>query len=416
LSGFMRLKGWFCLEQYTISDVCQEWMDRLFAQIASYAGRIGGTEPADYAPFRAEVLLPSLRAAPAPLHMPLEIVAMLAFMRETEAAMLRKHGYWLWDMRRGAQAFRQEVLERVQYMSEHVDQAAALAADQAGWVQAALERLHDLVFSNGTPDLMDLYRYVWWHAYSAAPWMEAERIRLEQRAMQHGKERPVATALLHHAMMRSDESEAMRWLSELDRREWASALTPYFSLFAEQAPDRHAAWLRKLKTYTVHTVSAYSPFEMWYASEWRKAAVRGGEALRAEALETLSDLLPMSGSAYERLLVETEAWERWVDYCLYSGFHPLQADKEAVKTIQKQNPELLLPLYHAGIEKFVALKNRESYRYAARLLGKLAKLYKKLKRLDDWHEYMRRFTIKYARLRALQEEIRKRKDIPGHIS
>ncbi len=83
-----------------------------------------------------------------------------------------------------------------------------------------------------------------------------------------------------------------------------------------------------------------------------------------------------------------------------------------LQSVEKQNPALVLPLYHQAVERCIAGKNRTAYKSATKLLKKLNNLYKKLDRLNDWEDYIYRLAVKYSRLRALQEELRKGKWIP----
>jgi sulfur transfer protein SufE len=55
------------------------------------------------------------------------------------------------------------------------------------------------------------------------------------------------------------------------------------------------------------------------------------------------------------------------------------------------------------------VKNREHYKEAVRKLKKLRMLYKKLKRLSEWEEFLDILMTRTKRLRAFHEECRKGK-------
>ncbi|MEC0213863.1 hypothetical protein P4H70_33625, partial [Paenibacillus ehimensis] len=91
---------------------------------------------------------------------------------------------------------------------------------------------------------------------------------------------------------------------------------------------------------------------------------------------------------------------------------PLDLYSLDLQTVEKHDPSLMLPLFHQAVERCIAEKNRTAYKNAVRLLKKLHTLYKKLNRSNDWDDFIYRLAMKYSRLRALQEELRKGKWIP----
>lgn len=110
---------------------------------------------------------------------------------------------------------------------------------------------------------------------------------------------------------------------------------------------------------------------------------------------------------YTRYLVQTERDKEWASYHLAAKDIPTDIDKEQLKTIEGRNLAVLLPLYHHGVEHCVQMKNRRDYKLAVRLLKKLAMYYKRTKQVEQWQWFIADFSKRYARYRALQEELKK---------
>ncbi|GMK37259.1 hypothetical protein PCCS19_03120 [Paenibacillus sp. CCS19] len=122
---------------------------------------------------------------------------------------------------------------------------------------------------------------------------------------------------------------------------------------------------------------------------------------------TLQAMLPFSRSVYEDALAALGRWDRWIDLQMCMGQDPLSFRATALKPIEKEAPELLLPFYHQAVERYVLQKNRDGYKSAVKLLKRLAKLYARLKKGERWEQFIDMFASRNSRLRALQEELRK---------
>lgn len=122
---------------------------------------------------------------------------------------------------------------------------------------------------------------------------------------------------------------------------------------------------------------------------------------------TLQEMLPFSRTVYEDALAAHGRWDRWIDLQMCMGQDPLSFRVTALKPIEKEAPELLLPFYHQAVERYVLQKNRDGYKAAVKLLKRLAKLYARLKKSERWEQFIDVFASRNSRLRALQEELRK---------
>ncbi|WP_148296154.1 hypothetical protein [Mesobacillus boroniphilus] len=118
----------------------------------------------------------------------------------------------------------------------------------------------------------------------------------------------------------------------------------------------------------------------------------------------LAQAMPYSFYEYEDSLFEKNQYEQWGELQSYFGFEYNSISSERIKILQKEAPEVLIPLYHQMIGDLVEMKNRSSYKQAARLLKKLRTVYKKLKRVPEWEEFFGKLLVRTKRLRAFHEE------------
>ncbi|SFB53634.1 Uncharacterized conserved protein, contains Zn finger domain [Cohnella sp. OV330] len=179
-------------------------------------------------------------------------------------------------------------------------------------------------------------------------------------------------------------------LGELARREEWQRLLRWLT---ELGPLMSGRRLRELETY---------------AGLWDAVVAKLPEA-EPRMWETLESLLPSSQSIYESRLLAAGRYEEWIDIQLSFGREPLDYRATELAPLEKEAPHALLPFYHQAVERYVAMKNRASYKSAVKLLKRLAKLYKKMKREERWIEFYELFELRHSRLRALQEELRKGK-------
>ncbi|CAM4350242.1 hypothetical protein L1N85_24670 [Paenibacillus alkaliterrae] len=154
--------------------------------------------------------------------------------------------------------------------------------------------------------------------------------------------------------------------------------------------------------------SQYGHMPINYSHYWDALLQKFPQA-EGKMWETIVGLLPYSKFLYEEKLLAYGKWQKWMDYQLSTGSEPLDYRVTVFSPIEKHAPELLLPYYHQAVERYVLLKNRDSYKLAVKLLKRLAKLYKKVKKEAVWDTFLNAFASRNSRLRALQEELRKGK-------
>jgi len=145
-----------------------------------------------------------------------------------------------------------------------------------------------------------------------------------------------------------------------------------------------------------------------YALYWEKA-VEELPGAEPQMWDTLVEMLPSSRDIYDEKLLAYSKWQEWMDYQLSAGREPAMFRVTKLQPLEKHAPETLLPFYHQAVERYIAEKNRSSYKAAVKLLKRLQKLYKKMKQEERWQSFLHGFTVRHSRLRALQEELRKGK-------
>lgn len=216
--------------------------------------------------------------------------------------------------------------------------------------------------------------------------------------------RALAMSWLAFAMGR--DADAFACLHEADENgtiEAAFLLALLEDVEDDGPPERLSAWLEASAPY----LRSRRPQELQaYAAYWEALLERMPDA-ETRMWDTLAGMLPYTESVYGEMLFARGRYRQWIDYQLSVGTDPLSLRARDLQPIEKEAPELLLPFYHQGAERLIALRNRDGYKRAVKLMKRLAKLYKKLKQEQRWTDYLEVFTARHSRLRALQEEMRK---------
>lgn len=253
-------------------------------------------------------------------------------------------------------------------------------------------------------EAIHLYNLLWTKLFRKADWHK-EELKLLQNEKRTG---PVVIATIHQHIMLKEDAEAIELLHFINENSspllifWLETLTagkewkrmgPYVEIFISLAKkymttlEDHYAKM-DFSRVAIRTIGAY-------ANETGKHDVY-------EKLLVLT--LPYSYRVYDEYLFDSNQFEKWSDLQAIIGFDLQAISKEKVRILQKEYPEILLPLYHQSIQQHIDMKNRGNYREAVKQLKKLRTLYKKLKRQDDWTEFTKILLERTKRLRAFQQE------------
>lgn len=278
---------------------------------------------------------------------------------------------------------------------------------------AFLEKIKDESTGLTIPDSasgyerIDLYRLLWEKLFKNAGWRDDERARLE--AFGDGK-RDISEeiALIHQLILAKQDLEAMKRFSGLSvgslpfmfywldgfraAREW-NRMAPFIEYLVQQLRN----YLKHLGEY--YTCKKFTRYALKLVGAYTREIGRGELYDRA-----LAQSMPYSFYEYEDSLFEKRQYEQWSELYSYFGFEYNSISNERIKILQKEAPEVLIPLYHQMVGDLVEMKNRSSYKQAARLLKKLRTVYKKLKRIPEWEAFFDKLLIRTKRLRAFHEE------------
>jgi hypothetical protein len=255
-------------------------------------------------------------------------------------------------------------------------------------------------------DWLYVYRYLW-SRVPVPEWREKEAARLD--ALLSGGEltprRHMALTLARahfDVLMGTERGRLPKRLEQLTVTRPGD-----FFLYLQEAheagdAERLLLWLRWLKP----AMGTASHDDFRTLCQYWTDAVKHLES-DAEWVEVMESLLPRSYYYYTAYLLQTQRYRQWVDLQLANRISPLNLYAAELKAVEKQDPALLLPLYTQAVERAVLEKNRTSYKTAVKLLKKLQAYYKQLGREADWNRYIHRLAVKFARLRAFQEELKR---------
>lgn len=120
----------------------------------------------------------------------------------------------------------------------------------------------------------------------------------------------------------------------------ASVLGFFDMLHSGQQWDRLARWLPEIGPLLgSHRNEHLSSYQYYWDAVIEHLP---GEAERMWS--SLADMLPYSKDIYQNALITHGRWREWIDYQLSTGREPLELRVSELAPIEKNAPELLLPL------------------------------------------------------------------------
>jgi hypothetical protein len=253
----------------------------------------------------------------------------------------------------------------------------------------------------------NLYRMLWSGLFKQNSWREEERERLE--AFGEGKRTLAENIALAHQyyLARRDRdlfdvlkkldgtplSFLFYWLEDLGRQGDNARLGSYIEYMAGQI---------RLALAGMHNHQQARDFTRLALRTAAPYFRNGGREELYEKL--LNAALPYSYIEYEDFLFEKGSYEKWGELYTYTSFEYFTVPNDKVKVLQKEAPEVLLPILHQAADGLISQKNRSAYKQAVRLLKKLRAAYKKLKRTPEWDAYFDKLLERTKRLRAFHAE------------
>ncbi|SFB04319.1 hypothetical protein SAMN04488577_3230 [Bacillus sp. cl95] len=285
-----------------------------------------------------------------------------------------------------------------------------------------LPRLKDDAFSLLTAcrtlpyERIYLYRLLWTKLFKNRPWREEESARIRD-FLQEQEDGGDTTALLisqiHINVLLQEDELAISVADSIENKTIVPYLPYWIDLLTEQKEWTRVALyidllMAKIKAY-------FSVLHSYAASEFTRIALRSiapyfKENGRTDMYEkALVQTLPYSYREYEYFLFDQQQYEKWGELNAFIGFQLSEMPKDRLKVVEKEQPQVVLALYHQSVQSHLDMKNRQSYKAAVRHLKKLRTLYKKLKQQDEWQVFFDRLLEKTKRLRAFHEECRRSK-------
>lgn len=259
-------------------------------------------------------------------------------------------------------------------------------------------------------DRVHLYCLLWTRLFKKKNWREEQLI---QHLKDYDRSLPMTVAIIHLHMLLKNDDEAITLI-----KSYGEQITPYFFYWMDLLTE-NKEWLRT-EPYLIEFITRIRGFladegDYYACRDFTRMVLQTvlpfcAETGRTELFEkALYEMLPYSFREYEDFLFEKKDYEKWVELQTYVGLKMESLSKSQLKVLQDEAPELLLPLYHQAVQLHIDVKNREHYQEAVRKLKKLRTLYKKLKRMDEWEEYLDLLMVRTKRLRAFHEECKRGK-------
>ncbi|WP_143014425.1 MULTISPECIES: hypothetical protein [unclassified Paenibacillus] len=269
--------------------------------------------------------------------------------------------------------------------------------------------VHAFPASSSFVPWMPVYISLWRGLLETEAAAEREIARLSRAVRQEGVSSGQHDQLLTARIMFDiDAGEDEAGLSRLQQFKLRGHGRIYPFLYAFQ----HAAQWARLQLWLERMapifVSQWGQPDRTYYEFWKTLLDKHPDMgkLREAWEKTMLELLPNSFPYYLDQLMAQERFREWVDLHMAFGYTPLELRVSDYKPIEQKQKHLLLPWFHHSVEKLIAEKNRVAYKQAVKLMKKLRTMYGKLKRIDRWELYLEHVSVKYSRLRALQEELK----------
>lgn len=292
------------------------------------------------------------------------------------------------------------------------------------WLRETADSLRRLVGRAGRQisETWDAYRFIWFELLGDPQRILRETKRINEEwahsaDIVSGKiientdpdlRRRLTVLLAHFDVMAGEDEKAFARLGQWQQEEHAEPYLWYLHRFRQlQDWPRLHRWLRQLIPYMQHASQAQFRLVTGY---WAELSTHLDT--ETEWAQVMIDLLPRSYTDYADYLIRSGKYKQWVDLQLSHRMLPAHLYNEELRQVEQHHVELLLPLYHQSVERYIMEKNRSSYIHAVRLLRKLRNYYHTLERTDCWQHFILQYANKHARLKAFHEELQKGKLIP----
>lgn len=322
-------------------------------------------------------------------------------------------------------AYLDEVVEEIVDIVFQIKPKQEITSEENNILIESSDRLHEMLFLSKqyATEQLFIFRLVWNEVLPYSHLMEkyehqiARLLHIEKEKHQRLELNfydEILIAYAHFKVMYGDDKEAIRrliditpeqvslcglWVTSLARAEKWTRLEQWLDF----CMDKLAAFLtqsgneQKKREFTRFFLQYYEQYSFANDGSYHNYAVR------------LKQLLPYSYLELSEYLFEIEDFFSWTELQLMIGIPLEHMKKQDIAIIEARCKEALLPYYHHAVNVAINKKNRQGYREATKHLRKIRSLYRKLKKLDRWEQFIQTLAEKHKRLRAFQEELRKGK-------
>jgi hypothetical protein len=270
-----------------------------------------------------------------------------------------------------------------------------------------LEQARQVLPPPGVPvlDWSGIHRRLWSRLFADEAVRRGEADRLKQLAGQTEHEPlrdQIRQCVAHLHWLDGNDAAAMAELSALGQQAPGQLAVYWETLCNTGSWDRFKAWFSFALPHLQHADGDTFQRALEAARACRDAT--GDEAFLRR---TLTGLLPRSAHALAAFLVETGRLEEWAYFHLLNGTPVDRLDRDQRLLVERTAPRLMLPLYHQGMERLIAARNRTAYRDIARLAKRLQTLYRTLGEEDKFRSFLEQLYARNGRQHALMEELQK---------
>lgn len=270
-----------------------------------------------------------------------------------------------------------------------------------------------MIVSKPAVDWLLIYQWLWFKIFPFYLSLEDEIAFLEKLELEPSQSKManyhLIWARVYFALSRKDDGTARDYILKLNEQHLPldSGKVVLFFYYFDQDHDYQRVWDWLTFLSQAEAEKTDNRVQEQMLELWERAAYNLGK--EEEYLNVLRERLPYSSVRYLAYLLESNRHVEWIEYHLARGTELEYLAYEGLKEVSLASPGMVLPLYHQQVVDLVEQKNRQAYKAAVKNLKKLRTLYKKIKQVDRWHDFIMQFSQSHNRLRALQEELIKGK-------
>lgn len=265
----------------------------------------------------------------------------------------KESGHSAWDIERNYQQLFFSIIDETEVLINRLSvHALPFAFDE--FISRLKDDVTELLIDEVALEFerIQLYQLLWSSLFKKKHWREEELEKLTHLGKINGSY-ALSIAYIHqNILLRQDEKA----LSAIQKH--ASDISPFLMLWLEDFKAQRdwkrmtpfaEAFIGHLRPYLLTLSNSYASFDFTrYATKILSSFC--SETNRMDLYEkVLVQLLPYSYREYEHYLFIEKQYEKWSDLQAYIGYDMSYFPSEKIKQLQKEDPSVLLPLYHLSL-------------------------------------------------------------------